>query len=156
MWKRKYLNPIKGPILNKEWGGGGFLMTSATILEACVSFTNAEWLARTKKQLVAAPGAGNYYNILQIMVVYTYGTAVASNVTLATIDYAEFEYYLAASPITSTAADSQLTLTWCGDKQISRSWNFNLPIKAWNSNAGVTGGTGATYKVCILYTIEAF
>ena len=153
MRKRKYLNPIKGPILNRDWGGGGFQMASSTLLEACVSFTNAEWLANTSKQLVAAPGAGNYYNILESITKYTYGTAVASGVTQTSVTYAARNFV--STEIRSDTTDSSIFFTQQDrDYQLIQA-DINTAMTAKNTVPGRTGGTGSTYKVCVLYTIEA-
>lgn len=156
MRKRKYLNPIKGPILNKDWGGGGFIpMANTTESYACVSWTAAEWIAKTVKTIVAAPGAGKVYLLEASMVNFTYGSAPFSATSTADIQYPEGNAnYMMQLTLINTSENfiTHRISTLNANAYISLA-DANSAIKVTPPTNGLTGGTGATIQVCLWYTV---
>lgn len=125
------------------------------LLKKTVTITSAEMLAlnSTPKQLLAAAGAGNYYNVFKVVISVDYNSAAYATATGLIV-----EYSLGGTDIVGPgAAASGLTATgdyaWVGEPD-STIPEINSAIQITAAGGDPTAGN-SDFKITLYYTIES-
>ena len=136
---------------------------SVNILSTTVTLTATQIhaLGGTPIQLLPAPGLGNYYQLLQGVFNYVYGSSAFSGASatpyiyptgLAAATY-DFGFNLEVTGFLDQTSNQILQSAGNADVSIPSSGFLNAGISIANPGQAITNGTGSTLVVTLFYQI---